>query len=201
MSIPRRRLTYTSKALVASSSRVEKPKSPALQEIPVWVPEYQRGIEEPRKEYLLLKQQEEPEEAELGEEELALSEDNSNWVQSQWWEHTQQVMHVIQACNEEMYLLAEQFESVWSNIDIVKVWLHTQKQRIEFEVFGVGLQMSLPQAALPEIGTGIYILQSQENQIVEEASSLFQRIKVEFAAMSKRITDNTVQILAITGTN
>jgi len=92
---------YNSKALAPSSSRIEKPQSPAGRVIPEWCQSYQRRIEEARREYLLLKDHEEPEEAVSGQGEIVMKEADSDLVQQQLSELGQQVVHVIQACNEE----------------------------------------------------------------------------------------------------
>jgi len=57
------------------------------------------------------------------------------------------------------------------------------------------------QAVLKELRSGIHILQSQDNQIVEEATSLFQGMKSEMEAINKRITSNSIQLLAHQNTN
>ena len=99
MSIPRRRLTSTSKALLPVSSRIEKPRSPAQPEFPQWVQNCQNRLEEARREYLLLKTHEEPEQAEEGQGEVVMLEASTDLVQNRLSELAQQVMHVIQACN------------------------------------------------------------------------------------------------------
>ena len=97
MATPRRRL----KALAPSGSRVEKPRSPAARTIPGWCLEYQRRIEAARRDYLLLKEQEEQEEALEGQGEIQMSEVNPDLVQKQLSELTQQIVHVIEACNKQ----------------------------------------------------------------------------------------------------
>lgn len=52
-----------------------------------------------------------------------------------------------------------------------------------------------------ELRSGVNILQSQDTQIVQEANDIFISHRKEMEAMSKRITDNATQILAIKGTN
>jgi len=86
---------------------------------------------------------------------------------------------------------------------ILRFWKSIWKQRTKNWVRSVQGRISNVNAApvLQEFRTGIQILQWQVNEIVEEASGLFQGLNVELAAMNKRITDNTVQILAITATN
>jgi len=95
MAAPRRRLTFTSKALAPSGSRVEKPRSPAARPIPEWCIEYQRRIEAARRDYLLLKEQEEPKKALEGQGEIQMSDENRDLVQEQSSELAQQIVHVI----------------------------------------------------------------------------------------------------------
>jgi len=196
MLIPRTTVTYTGKPLLPVNSRVEKPQSPAQREIPVWVQNYQNCLEEARREYLLLKNHEEPEEAEEGQGELVMSEASTDLVQNQLSELAQQVMHIIQACNEEKEIIEDDFESVKNNIQILEKRIQTERQRINLDVSGVSSQMEMQQAMLKKLRFGIHILQSQDDQIVEEASQLFQGTKTEMEAMSKRITANSILLLA-----
>jgi len=189
-------LTYTSKALLPVSSRIEKPRSPAHRDIPAWVQNYQNRLEEARREYLLLKNHEEPEEALEGQGEVVMAEANTDLVQEQLSELAQQVMHVIQACNEEKEIIEDDFESVKNNIRILETRIQTERQRIDSDVSGVSTQSDMQQAMLKELRFGIHILQTQDNQIVDEASHMFQGMKSEMEAMSKRITTNSLQLLA-----
>jgi len=50
---------------------------------------------------------------------------------------------------------------------------------------------------LQELRSGIQILQSQDNQRVMEASDLLKGIRQDMEAISKRISDNALQILAV----
>jgi len=52
------------------------------------------------------------------------------------------------------------------------------------------------EAMLQEFRSGIHVLQSQDNQIVQEASDLFGGMQSELGALSKRISDNTLKLLA-----
>jgi len=83
-------------------------------------------LEEARREYLLLKAHEEPEEAEERQGEVAMWEVNSDLVQNQLSELAQQVMHVIQACNEEKEIIEDDFESVENNIQILETRIQTE---------------------------------------------------------------------------
>jgi len=81
MAAVRRRLTWKSSALAPSGSQVEKPRSPAAKEIPAWVQDYQRRIQQALLDHQQIKQIEYPEEAEEGQGELEKPDANSNLVQ------------------------------------------------------------------------------------------------------------------------
>jgi len=196
MAAPRRRLTFTIKALAPSGSRIEKPRSPAAKVTPEWCLEYQRRIEAARKDYLLLKEQEEPEEALEGQGEIQMIDANPDLVQEQLSELAQQIAHVIEACNEEKDLIKEDFVSVGNGIKIMESRLLTEKKRIDSEVQGVGSVMNFQQAVLGELRSSIHVLQNQDNQIVAEAADLFTGIKTELDAQSKKIIDNGLQNFA-----
>jgi predicted nucleic acid-binding Zn-ribbon protein len=177
------------------------PRSPAAKEIPIWVQDYQRRIEQARLEHQQMKPIEYPQEAEEGQGEFEMPDANSNLVQKQLSEHAQQVVHIVHAGNEEKEILEDEFESVKANIEIVESRIHTDKQRVDMEVAGVGSQMQLQEAVLQEIRSGVNILQAQDNQIVAEANSIFEAHKLELEAISKRVTSCDCQILSIKGTN
>jgi len=197
MATPRRRLTYVSKALAPSSSRVEKPRSPAARQIPEWCLEYQKRIEDARREYLLIKEQAEPEEALEGQGEIDMLEPNTNLVQEQLSELAQQIVHVIEACNLEKDVLKEEFDSVRNGIVIMESRLQTEKSRFDAEVSGVGNMARFQEAMLQELRAGVQVLQTQDNQIVQEATELFSGMRSELEAQSKRITDNSLQLIAV----
>jgi hypothetical protein len=127
----RRRLTWKSSALAPSGSRVEKPQSPVAREIPGWVQEYQRRIEQARLEHQQMKAIEYPKEAEEGQGELEMPDVNSDLVQKQLSELAQQVVHIVQACNEETEILEDEFESVKANIEILESRIHMDKQQVD----------------------------------------------------------------------
>jgi len=159
------------KALAPSSSRIEKPRSPAARPIPEWCLNYQRRIEAARKDYLLLKEQEQPEEEIEGQGEIEMTEANTDLVQKQLSELAQQIIHVIKACNEQKDILDEDFDALRNGILIVQSRLQTEKGRIDSEVKGVGSMMNFQQAGLEEHRSGIHILQDQDNQIIGEATN------------------------------
>jgi len=196
MAAPRRRLTFTSKALAPSGSRIEKPRSPAARTTPEWCLEYQRRIEAARREYLLLKEQEEPEEALEGQGEIQMLEASPDLVQDQLSELAQQIAHVIEACNHEKDLIKEDFVSVGNGIKIMESRLLTEKKRIDSEVQGVGSVMNYQQAVLGELRSSIHVLQNQDNQIVGEATDMFVGIKAELEAQNKKVMDIGLQNFA-----
>jgi len=133
-------------------------------------------------EYLLLKSQEEPDEAPSSQGEVEMVEANTDLVQEQLSELAQQIVHVIQACNEEKEVLEEDFDSIKNGIIIMESRLQMEKVRIDSEVQGVRSVMQFQQAMLEEIRSGIHVLQGQDNQIVGEATELFAGIRQELEA-------------------
>jgi predicted nucleic acid-binding Zn-ribbon protein len=196
MSTPHRRLTFTHKALARSSSRVEKPRSPAARPIREWCLGYQRRIEAAQRDYLLLKEQEEPDQALEGQGEVEMTEASTDLIQKQLSELDQHIVHVIEACNREKHILAADFDCVKNGIRIMASRLQTEKIRIDSEVQGVGSMMNFQQAMLEELSSGIHVLQEQGNQIVGEATDLFTGIRAELEAHGRKITDNGLQVFA-----
>jgi len=148
-----------------------------------------------------MKAMEAPEEAELGQGELEMEDASSSLVQKQLSKLAQQVVHIIQACNEEKEVLDDKFESVKANSEILETWIHTDKHRVDADMAAVGTQVQLQEAVLRELRLGVNILQGQDGQIVQEANEIFVTHKKEMEAMSKRITDNATPNLAVKGTN
>ena len=120
-------------------------------------------------------------------------------MQEQLSELAQQIVHVIEACNKEKDVLEEEFNSVRNGIVIMESRLQTEKVRIDSEISGVGTMARFQEAMLQELRQGIHVLQSQDDQIVQEATSMFGGMKSELEAQSKRISDNTLQLLAVKG--
>jgi len=142
-----------------------------------------------------------PEEAEEGQGELEMTNANSNVVQKHLSELAQQVVHIVQACNEEQELLEDEFDSFKANIELLESRIQIDKHRVDSEVAGVGTLVELQQAVSQEIRSGVNILQAQDNQIVEEANSIFEAYTIELESMSERITGCDAQIQSIKGTN
>jgi len=90
-----------------------------------------------------------PEEAEC-QGELKMPDANSNLVQKQLSELAQQVVYIVQACNEEEEIVKDKFESVQANIKILETRIQTDMHRVDAEVAGVGSQMQLQEAVLQE---------------------------------------------------
>ena len=176
---------------------MEKPRSPAARPIPEWCLEYQKRIEDARREYLLIKEQAEPEEALEGQGEIDMLELNTNLVQGQLSELAQQIVHVIEACNSEKDVLKEEFDSVRNGIVILESCLQMEKSRFDAEVSGVGSMARFQEAMLQELRSGVQVLQTQDNQIVQEATELFDGMRSELEAQSKRITGNALQLIAV----
>jgi hypothetical protein len=145
---------------------------------------------------LLLKEQEEPSKALVGQGEILMSESDTDLVQKQLSELAQQIVHVIKACNEEKDILKEDFDSVRNGILIMESRLQTEKTRIDTEVQGVGSMVQCQKAVLDELRSGIHILHEQDNQIAGEATDLFAGIRAELEAQSKKRRDYGLQIFA-----
>jgi heme oxygenase len=132
---------------------------------------------------------------------LEIPDSNSNLVQKQLLEHTQQIVHIVQACIEEKDILEHKFESVLGNIEILETTIQTNTHRVDAKVAGVGSQMQLQDAVRQEIRSEVNILQAQDNHIVQEANVIFDVHRNELESLSKRITENASQILSVKATN
>jgi hypothetical protein len=110
MAAPRRRLIFGSKALILSSSGLEKPRSLAGRGITEWCLGYQRTIEAARRDYLLLTEQEEPLEVENRQGEVEMRKAGPDLVRKQLLEPAQQVVHVKQVCNKEKDILEDELD-------------------------------------------------------------------------------------------
>jgi predicted nucleic acid-binding Zn-ribbon protein len=124
-----------------------------------------------------------------------------SFVQKQLLELAQHVINIIQACNDVKEVLEDEFVSVKANIKILETSITYDKHHVAADVAGVGTQLQLQEAVLQELRSGINILQGRDAQIVQETNDIFIMYTKEIEAMSKRITDNASQILAVKGTN
>ena len=125
-----------------------------------------------------------------GQGEVQMSEANPDLVHKQLSELAQQIVHVIEACNQGKDILEEDFDSVRNGIRIMESRLQTEKTIIDSEVQGVGSMMSFQQAMLEESRAGIQVLRRQDDQIVGKATDLFAGIKAELDSQSKKVLDN-----------
>ncbi|KAF8537901.1 hypothetical protein BDD12DRAFT_806559 [Trichophaea hybrida] len=118
-------------------------------------------------------------------------------VHDQLLELEQQIKHVIEACNQGKGILEEEFKSGNDGIQILESRLRTERQKIGSDVSGVGTPIDLHQSILSELWQGVVILRGQNNQIVSEASELFQGSRAEMDCLSQRITDNVILITTV----
>jgi hypothetical protein len=92
-----------------------------------WCLECQRRILAARRDYLLLKEQEEPEEAEEEQGEVEMTEASTDLVQRPVSELAQQIVHVIEAYNNEKEVLKAEFDSVKNEILIMETYFRLKK--------------------------------------------------------------------------
>jgi len=87
--------------------QLEDPETPipSGKGYPSMVPGHQRRIEAARREYLVLKHQEEPVEAPEGQGEIEMSKTKPDLVQRQLSELSQLIVNVIEACNDNKEVL------------------------------------------------------------------------------------------------
>jgi hypothetical protein len=132
MAIPRRRLTFSTGTSTHRSLRIEKTssaRSPRPQEIPEWCRNYQLRIEAAREQLKQIKEAGEPEQAELGLGEIEMRQ--ADPVQQQLQGLTQQMVHIIEACNSEKEVLEEEFLSVHQEIQILEGRIRTERSMID----------------------------------------------------------------------
>jgi len=195
MALPRRRLTLSTEISTHRSHRIEKSssaRSPRPQEIPQWCREYQRRIEAAREQLKQIKEAGEPEEAELGLGEVEMNQDP---VKQQLEGLTQQMVHIIEACNSEKGIIEEEFQSVNQDIQILEGRIRTEKSLLDSEVSGVGQQLITQQVILDEIRAGINILNGQDNDIVREAKEAFDGITLQIQDMVKQQTSHASTLM------
>jgi len=80
---------------------------------------------------LLIKEQAEPEEAPEGQGEVEMLILNTDLVQEQLSELAQQIVHVIEACDEEKDILEEECDSVKNGMVIMESRLQMEKIRTD----------------------------------------------------------------------
>jgi len=195
MAFPRRRLTLSTETSVHRSHRIEKSnsaRSPRPQELPQWCRNYQLRIEAAREQLKQIKEAGEPEEAELGLGEVEMNQDP---VRQQLEGLSQQMVHIIEACNSEKGIIEEEFLSVNQDIQILEGRIRTEKSLLDQEVSGVGRQLSIQQSILDEIRGGINILNGQDNDIVREAKEAFDGITLQIQDMVKQQTSHATTLM------
>jgi len=178
------------------SSKVEKrssDKSPAARAVREWCQRYQQRLEAAAEEIRLIKEHGEPEEAIEGLGEVEMVE--SDPVRTKLQELTQQMVHVVQACNEEKELIEDEFVAVRQDLELLETQILTDKAKLEGEVSGVGSQMLVQQVVINEVRQGIMILQKQDNVIVEEAAGIFAGIHQQIGHSIKKQTENGSTLL------
>jgi hypothetical protein len=195
MAFPRRRLTLSTETSTHRSHRIEKSssaRSPRPQEIPQWCRNYQLRIEAAREQLKQIKEAGEPEEAELGLGEVEMNQDP---VRQQLEGLTQQMVHIIEACNSEKGIIEEEFLSVNQDLQILEGRIRTEKSLLDQEVSGVGHQLMIQQTILDEIRGGINILNGQDNDIVREAKEAFDGITLQIQDMVKQQTSHASTLM------
>ena len=80
---------------------------------------------------MLIKEQAEPEEAPEGQGEVEMLILNTDLVQEQLSELAQQIVHVIEACDEEKDILEEECDSVKNGMVIMESRLQMEKIRTD----------------------------------------------------------------------
>jgi hypothetical protein len=75
--------------------------------------------------------------------------------------------------------------------------LQTEKLRMDSEILLVETKAQLHHSMFEEPRLGIHMPQSQDNQIVGEATDLFNGMSQELNALSKRIFDNTLPVQVV----
>ena len=195
MAFPRRRLTLSTEISTHRSHRIEKSssaRSPRPQELPQWCRDYQLRIEAAREQLKQIKEAGEIEQAELGLGEVEMNQDP---VKQQLEGLTQQMVHIIEACNSEKGIIEEEFLSVNQDIQILEGRIRTEKSLLDQEVSGVGRQLLIQQTILDEIRGGINILNGQDNDIVREAKEAFDGITLQIQDMVKQQTSHASTLM------
>jgi len=195
MAFPRRRLTLSTEISSHKSHRIEKSSSartPRPQEIPQWCRDYQLTIEAAREQLKQIKEAGEPAEAQLGLGEIEMNQDP---VKEQLEGLTQQMVHIIEACNSEKGIIEEEFLSVNQDLQILEGRVRTEKSLLDQEVSGVGHQLMIQQTILDEIRGGINILSGQDNDIVREAKEAFDGITLQIQDMVKQQTSHASTLM------
>jgi hypothetical protein len=116
-------------------------------------------------------------------------------VRNKLQELTQQMVHVVQACNEEKEIIEDEFAAVRQDLELLETQILTEKAKIEGQVSGVGSQMMLQQVVIHEMRQGITILQTQDNIIIQEAADIFAGIRRPMDYVVKKQTEASSTLL------
>jgi len=116
-------------------------------------------------------------------------------VQQQLQGLTQQMVHLIEACNSEKGVIEKEVLSVHQEIQMLEGRIRTEKSLIDGQVSGIGGQLIVQQAILEELRNGINILQGQDNDIVQETAEAFAVISAQIEDLVKKTTTNYISLL------
>lgn len=148
--------------------------SPAVPQISAWCRGYELTLEAAGKQVRLLRENGELEEAEEGLGQIQMWEQDQ--VQTMLQELTQQMVHLVQAWNEEKGLIEEEFAAGQQDLELLEAQICSEKARIEGELSAVGGHMLPQQGMISEMRQGIMILQKQDTVIIKEAGDISQGI-------------------------
>lgn len=104
-------------------------------------------------------------------------------------------MHLVQACNEARRGFEDKSLAVRPDLDILEGRIWTFKTNIEEQVSGVGRPVGHQQAIIEEMRGGITILQTQDNAILQKASSICLGIDHQIGYMIENQTMNWATVL------
>jgi hypothetical protein len=161
--------------------------------LPEWCQKLQQRLETATEDIRLIRENGEPDEALEGLGEIEMLEQDP--VRNKLQELTHQMVHVVQACNEEKNIIEDEFAAVRQDLELLETQILTEKAKIEGEVSGVGSQMLLQQAVIHEMRQGITILQTQDNIIIKEAADIFAGIRSQIDNMVKKQTETSSTLL------
>jgi len=190
MATPRRILTYMSGSSALQPFWVEKTSSdmsPAAREIPALCQQFQQRLDAAAERVHRIGENRETDVAEQGLGEVEMREQDP--VQSKLQGVTQQMVHVVQASNEEKGLIEDEFIAVRLDLELLEVQIWMEKPRLQREVSAVGGQIMIQPAMINEIRHGIMILHSQDNVIIKETGDIFRGIHQQIYDSPKKQTE------------
>jgi len=190
------RPTLWSGKVAKESFRVEKrnsDKSVEAQKIPAGFQAFQRTLETAREQLRQIKDVVEPEEADLEIGEICMQE--ADLVQENLEQTRLQMMHLVQACNEDRWGFEDKSLAIRPDLDILQARICTYKSNIEELVSGVGSPVSIHQAMIEEMRAGITILHTEDNAILQEGSSIRLGINYQIGYMIEKQIMNWAIVL------